>query len=267
MSAAPPAKALFDLKSTAWILTALRLHSADSVALGAALDERFADSPGLFDGESMVLDLSPLRLTDPVIDWPSLLAHLQRHQMRPVAAQGGSVAQMAAARDAGLAEASEPDVRPEPRATQPAAVSEGNEAVNESMNEPVNEPVIEPALEPSSDSPGAAMPTLVLDKPLRSGQRVYARGADLVVLAVVSFGAEVIADGHIHVYAPLRGRALAGARGNVHARIFSTCMEPQLVSIAGTYRTTETPLPVGVLGRPAQVRLDGDRLLIEPLAG
>ena len=267
MSAVPPTKALFDLKSTAWILTALRLHSADSVALGAALDERFADSPGLFDGESMVLDLSPLRLTDAVIDWPSLLAHLQRHQMRPVAAQGGSVAQMAAARDAGLAEASEPDVRPEPRATQPAVVSEGNEAVNESMNEPVNEPVIEPALEPSSDSPGAAMPTLVLDKPLRSGQRVYARGADLVVLAVVSFGAEVIADGHIHVYAPLRGRALAGARGNVHARIFSTCMEPQLVSIAGTYRTTETPLPVGVLGRPAQVRLDGDRLLIEPLAG
>jgi len=111
--------------------------------------------------------------------------------------------------------------------------------------------------------PGAA--AVVIDKPLRSGQQVYARGADLVVLSVVSFGAEVIADGNVHVYAPLRGRAIAGARGNTEARIFSTCMEPQLVSIAGIYRTTETALPAQVLGKPAQVRLEGEKLLIEPL--
>ena len=89
--------------------------------------------------------------------------------------------------------------------------------------------------------------------------------ADLVVLAMVSFGAEVIADGNIHVYAPLRGRAIAGARGNTDARIFCTCMEPQLVSIAGIYRTTETELPDSVRGKPAQVRLDGEKLIIEPL--
>ncbi len=106
---------------------------------------------------------------------------------------------------------------------------------------------------------------MVVDKPLRSGQQVYARGADLVVLAMVSFGAEVIADGDIHVYAPLRGRAMAGARGNTQARIFSTCMEPQLLSIAGMYRTTDTELPDNVRGKPAQVRLDGEKLLIEPL--
>jgi septum site-determining protein MinC len=114
--------------------------------------------------------------------------------------------------------------------------------------------------------PGAAVPTMVIDKPLRSGQRVYARGGDLVVLAVVSFGAEVIADGNIHVYGPLRGRAIAGARGNTEARIFSTCMEPQLVSIAGIYRTTEQPLAANVLGQIAQVRLDGEKSLVEPLA-
>ena len=108
--------------------------------------------------------------------------------------------------------------------------------------------------------------TVVVDKPLRSGQQVYARGADLVVMAVVSFGAEVIADGNIHVYAPLRGRAMAGARGNTEARIFSTCLEPQLVSIAGIYRTTETALPDNVAGKPAQVRLEGEKLIIEPLA-
>ena len=110
-----------------------------------------------------------------------------------------------------------------------------------------------------------SLPTMVVDKPLRSGQQVYARGADLVVLAMVSFGAEVIADGDIHVYAPLRGRAMAGARGNTQARIFSTCMEPQLLSIAGMYRTTDTELPDNVRGKPAQVRLDGEKLLIEPL--
>ena len=102
---------------------------------------------------------------------------------------------------------------------------------------------------------------MVIQSPLRSGQQVYARGGDLVVLAVVNFGAEVIADGNIHVYAPLRGRAIAGAKGDTGARIFCICMEPQLVSIAGTYRTTETALPPEVLGRPAQVRLvDGERL-------
>jgi septum site-determining protein MinC len=113
--------------------------------------------------------------------------------------------------------------------------------------------------------PAPAPGTIVIDKPLRSGQQVYARGGDLVVMAVVSFGAEVIADGNIHVYAPLRGRAIAGARGNTEARIFSTCLEPQLVSIAGIYRTTETELPADVAGKPAQVRLDGEKLLIEPL--
>ncbi|MBC7468946.1 MAG: septum site-determining protein MinC, partial [Ramlibacter sp.] len=98
---------------------------------------------------------------------------------------------------------------------------------------------------------------LIIDKPLRSGQQVYARGRDLVVMAMVNAGAEVIADGHIHVYAPLRGKAIAGARGNIEARIFSLCLEPELLSIAGVYRTSEVPLPADVLSRPTQVRLLG----------
>ena len=82
---------------------------------------------------------------------------------------------------------------------------------------------------------------------------------------MVSYGAEVIADGNVHVYAPLRGRAVAGARGNANARIFSTCMEPQLLSIAGNYRALETDLPKDIAGKPAQARLDGEKLIIEPL--
>ena len=113
----------------------------------------------------------------------------------------------------------------------------------------------------------AAPPALIVDKPLRSGQQVYARGRDLVVLAMVNAGAEVIADGHIHVYAPLRGKAIAGARGNTEARIFALAMEPELVSIAGIYRTSEVPWPDEVLGKPTQVRLfsgpDGDKLVMD----
>ena len=110
---------------------------------------------------------------------------------------------------------------------------------------------------------------LIIDKPLRSGQQVYARGRDLVVLAMVNAGAEVIADGHIHVYAPLRGKAIAGARGNTDARIFALALDAELLSIAGVYRTSENPLPADVQGKPTQVRLvataDGDKLMMDPM--
>jgi septum site-determining protein MinC len=92
---------------------------------------------------------------------------------------------------------------------------------------------------------------------MRSGQQAYARGGDLVVLAAVNAGAEVIADGSIHIYAPLRGRALAGAGGDTGARIFTTCFEAELVSIAGVYRTFEAGIPDRLAARPAQVRLTG----------
>jgi len=111
-----------------------------------------------------------------------------------------------------------------------------------------------------------ATATMIIDKPLRSGQQVYAKGGDLIITAVVNHGAEVIADGSIHVYAPLRGKAIAGAKGNTEARIFATCMEPELLSIAGTYRTTENPLPANVKGKPAQIRLEGERLVFDPIA-
>lgn len=109
-----------------------------------------------------------------------------------------------------------------------------------------------------------AIPTLLIDKPLRSGQQVYAQG-DVVILHLVSYGAEVIAEGNIHIYAPLRGRALAGVKGNPDARIFCTCMEPELISIAGIYRTAEQTLPADVLGKSAQVRLADEKLILEPL--
>ena len=110
-----------------------------------------------------------------------------------------------------------------------------------------------------------AMGAMIIDTPVRAGQRIYARGADLIITASVNNGAEVIADGSIHIYAPLRGRALAGASGNAEARIFAMVMEPELVSIAGMYRTFENGFPQELAQQPAQVRLVGDRIEIDPL--
>jgi septum site-determining protein MinC len=245
MAVAPSAQlpAVFDLKSASLTLVSLVLRSTDLDALASELQRRFGDAPKLFDRDPVVIDLAAVA-NGPAIDFTRLAALLREHKLLPLAVRGGSAAQIDAARAAGLAEAPLDVAPPAARASAAApAASQG------------------PALAPAR----ATAPTLLIDKPLRSGQQVYARGGDLVVLAAVNFGAEVIADGSIHVYAPLRGRAIAGAKGDVQARIFSTCMEPQLVSIAGTYRTTDTALPADVLGRPAQVRLAGDTLLVEPL--
>lgn len=255
MALVSPATLPFDLKSTAWTLTALRLQTADLGDFEQALAARVAEAPGLFDNDPLVIDLSPLREADAPLDFARLIKFLRSQRLSPIAVQGGGPSQTAAALEAGLAEALDAApgsaLAPPP---PPAEIVREVEVVREVLRE----------VEVVREVPGTPIPTLVVDKPLRSGQRVYARG-DLVVMAVVSFGAEVIADGHIHVYAPLRGRAIAGARGNTEARIFSTCLEPQLVSIAGIYRTTETELPPDVLSKPAMVRLDGEKIRIEPL--
>jgi septum site-determining protein MinC len=237
--------ALFDLKSATLPLVAVVLKSVDLQDLAADLDTRLADTPDFFNHDPVVIDLSAVRDSADAVDFPALLALLKRYKMLPVAAKAGSEAQMAAALEAGLSEA--PDAGPAPEA-----------AVRDVITEVVKE------VEVVREVP-VTTPALIIDKPLRSGQQVYAKGCDLVVLAVVSFGAEVLADGHIHVYAPLRGRAIAGAKGNTEARIFTTCLEPELLAIAGTYRTSETPLPDDLRGKPAQVRLVGDKLVMEPL--
>jgi len=97
--------------------------------------------------------------------------------------------------------------------------------------------------------------TMIIERPLRSGQQIYARGSDVVILGGVSNGAEVIADGSIHCYGPLRGRALAGAQGNTAARIITTCFAPELVSIAGVYRTFERGITANLAGKPAHAVL------------
>lgn len=246
------APATFEIKSANLPLVALMLKSPDLGRLAAELAQRFGDMPDFFDQDPLLIDLSPLQageLADSPVDFGALCALLRPYRLQPTAVRGGNEAQTAAALLAGLVLA------------QDATVQRGSAA-----GAPAPEAVPAPAAPVAqSPVPGA----LVVDRPLRSGQQVYARGRDLVVMAMVNPGAEVIADGHIHVYAPLRGKAIAGARGNADARIIALGMDPELISIAGIYRTSDTPLPAAVLGKPAQVRLhsgpDGDKLVIEPL--
>lgn len=244
------ARASFDFKRTTFPLVSLVLRTPDVSELQRELHERLGDSPDFFDQDLLVLNLAAVRDEESPIDFRALVELLRSYRVQPIGAHGGNPEQMAAAAAAGL-----------------VATPEVSAAKSMAKSAPAQQ--AESALKPAESAQKPAAPamakTVVIDKPLRSGQRIYAKGADLVVLEVVSFGAEVFADGNIHVYAPLRGRAVAGARGNVDARIFSTCLDPQLVAIAGVYRTIETPLPADVAGKPAQVRRVGDSLVIEPL--
>lgn len=245
----------FEIKSANLPLVALLLKSPDLERLAAELAQRFGDMPDFFDQDPLLIDLSPLQAgeqADGPVDFTALCALLRPYRLQPTAVRGGNEAQTAAALLAGLVLA------------QDATVQRGSAA-----STPVAEANAAPSAPAAPVAPTPAPGALIVDKPLRSGQQVYARGRDLVVMAMVNPGAEVIADGHIHVYAPLRGKAIAGARGNGDARIIALGMDPELISIAGIYRTSDTPLPAAVLGKPAQVRLlsgpEGDKLVIEPL--
>ena len=112
----------------------------------------------------------------------------------------------------------------------------------------------------------AGHPTVLVAEPVRTGQQVYAENADLIVTGTVSEGAELIADGNIHIYASMRGRALAGAKGRRDARIFIHSMQAELVSIAGIYRNFEQQLPEHLYRKPVQIHLQDDRLVIAAIA-
>jgi septum site-determining protein MinC len=206
-----------------------QIASAIQTRFGKNVSRFFADDPAVLDLNKIAADSAPVD-----VDWHAVSEQLASASLQLIAVYGGSTELQASARAAGLAVIDTPPVS-RAAAKTPAPKKETKPA--------------EPATPPSA----AAM---VVDKPLRSGQRIYARGTDLVVLAMVSAGAEVIADGNIHIYAPLRGRALAGAQGDAKARIFTTSFEAELVSIAGVYRTFESPQSVGKLaGQPVQVSL------------
>jgi septum site-determining protein MinC len=251
----------FDIKSAQLPVMALLAKTPDLDLLAAELARLYgpgSEGADFFDNDGVIIDCSKVAAGLPAKALKGLLASLRKCHLEPVAFRGASDADSLLAQQQGLvlvpAEVSRPKPAVDARKPAEAPVERIREVVKEVIRDVVRE------------VPGPA--TLVIDKPVRSGQKVYARNADLVVLAMVNQGGEVVADGNIHVYAPLRGKAMAGASGNTLARIFSTCLEPELISIAGVYRTSENQLPSDIQGKAAQVHLSQDgqeKLLFEAL--
>ncbi|MGN6652839.1 septum site-determining protein MinC [Trinickia sp.] len=249
----------FELRSGSVDALQFVVKTTDLDALKNELTRRFEATPEFFSGEVVTIDVRRLGENEraSIADIAQLLGSVRMRPIGVVAAE----AQRGWAGEGGLPLVEAPDRR---AAAGKAEAGQPDAAETTSVPPVAGE---KSAAAPAAETNGRiAVPsqTLIVEKPLRSGQQVYAKG-DLVVLGLVSYGAEVIAEGNIHIYAPLRGRALAGVHGNHDARIFCTCLEPELISIAGIYRTTENPLPADVIGKSVQIRLSDEKLMIEPL--
>ena len=234
--------------------TTALIRDANAMKLADAMHTQLGGMPDFFSGEPAVLDFSHLENHPERIDWAGLTSLLRRYRLQPVAVTSLPAEYADSARKAGL------------------AVLEGIQKSPQQASAPAPAPIAqtETSPEPQPQSQPGGSPSLIIDRPLRSGQQVYARGGDLILLGGVSNGAEVIADGSIHCYGPLRGRAIAGAQGDTSARIITTSLGAELVSIAGVFRTFERGLPEEVAGKAADIRLTGSgetaQLNIAPLA-
>lgn len=222
----------FILKGSLFTLTVLHLFQMQRAAIEQHLTEKIKQAPSFFNNTPVVIDLEAANSSDEGLDFQGLYELLRAHGMVPVGIRNGTPLQQAAARLAGL------PTLPESRTQESAK---------------------------KADKPQAARRSKIFEHPVRSGQQVYAPEGDLIVLGTVSPGAEVIADGNIHIYGALRGRALAGVRGTLRARIFCQSMEAELISIAGHYRISEQ-LDAADYGKAVQIYLLEDSLKIEHLS-
>lgn len=261
-----------ELEGFVTALNVLRVLTHDLSAVCAALERRIAETPALFRGAALVVDLTALdapataEAADPASQADAahrpfalaeLVAWLKARELVPVAASTLGERRRREAAAAGLGSIDVPAraQRSAPRKPR-ATAQEVRAALAGSETGAATE-------EPDSNVEAAPL-ALTLTQPLRAGRIVYAEGRDAIALAAINAGAELIADGNIHVYAPLRGRALAGARGNEQARIFCHKLEADLVSIAGVYLSADL-LPEDKLGKPVQIYLRNGELVVVDL--
>lgn len=261
-----------EIKISTVVAVAAILHETDLEALNRALHEVTGGDADYFEDDLAVIDLGGLPASQSPSDWPALIALFRSYRLNPVAVRNAPVDVPTEVQALGL---SVDHVRgPGESSRSPASPEVASSPVQMELTDQQAQPATvstvastAAASAPASASPATPLPTMIIDTPVRSGQRIYARGCDLIVTAAVNDGAEIIADGSIHVYAPLRGRALAGASGNAAARIFTLSMEAELVSIAGMYRTFDDALPKNVAKKAVEIRLSGDRIEVNPIAG
>ncbi len=234
----------FELKSGNFTLPLLRLLSTDMDIMAEELAAKVQQAPEFFRNTPVVIDLSVLSGQKSILDFALLVGQLRGHGMIPIGVRGGNNAQNEAA-----------------YALELAILSEDS-SKNAVSFKPSSQPEIDKKnqIKPRSIQ-ASPHRTLLTTQPVRSGQRVYAPGGDLVILASVSSGAEIMADGHIHVYGALRGRALAGVKGNQDCQIFCMYLQAELISVAGHYRVSES-LDAAIRSKPVHIYLENQTLKV-----
>lgn len=241
----------------------LRLLRWDPAGLAEEMRERVRRAPKLFARAAVVIDPSALSRPPEPAELSELIQKLREAGVLPVALAYGTREVEHLAEALGLPLLSKFRAQYEPSADASTARPIETPAGAGRSSAEGTASIEPPAGDGRSPATGPAS-SLIHDRPVRSGQQVYAQGRDLVVTAAVGAGAEVIADGSLHIYAPLRGRALAGAQGDRNTRIFCAEFDAELVAIAGHYKLMEE-IPSQLRGKPVQIRLDQDTLRIEDL--
>jgi septum site-determining protein MinC len=237
-------RTVIDIRYSEVGLVQVRIRSADPRAILNELAGRAAAAPHFFRRIAVCLDLSALEKTPEVAEIHAVIEAVRRVGMLPVGLAGDAVELETVASALNL-----PILSSFRTPTRPAPILE-----------PEHASPTTPELAPADSN----VSTLIHNQPVRSGQRIYARNRDLIVNAGVAAGAEVMADGCLHIYGPLRGRAMAGARGDSAARVFCQEFDAELVSIAGVFRVFET-IPAELAGMPVQAWLAGDDLHFAPI--
>jgi septum site-determining protein MinC len=250
-AASPPTA--FELKAASFTLPVIRLLGVDMEAVAKQLGAKVDQAPDFFRNAPVVIDLSGLTSNSGDVQFPSLVGLLRGYGMIPVGVRGGDTSQN------GAAEAMELAILGDSYARKPRATPAQPEQVDMEASPGFDKPA-----RPVATSAVRSAAFKLVTQPVRSGQRVYAAGGDLSVVGPVSSGAELLADGNIHIYGPLRGRAMAGLNGDPRSRIFCQDLQAELVSVAGHYRVSEN-IPAALKGVPVQIFLDQEVLRIEKL--
>ena len=241
------------LKGSVFTLPVVKLSSCDLDLIEKDLTLRLSTAQSFFKNAPVVIDLEHTHELTPEIRFTQLEALLRKHKLVPVGVQNGTQQQNTAAIKAGFAILTGQSVD---RILEKDRYPQENGQSSDKQQE--ERPKVSTSIVMTEASK-------MITHPIRSGQRTYAKGGDLVLLGAVNAGAEVMADGNLHIYAPLRGRALAGLDGNTESRIFCQSMEAELVAIAGNYRVFEDNIPPEIYRKSVQIFLEGEQLKILPI--
>ncbi len=242
----------FRMKGTTLTSIVLEVIEFDPDRFESQLAQKVASAPQFFTRSSLILHLNTsLSATELEL----LVALCRKFELQPMAVRGNTLNLKSVINDLGLADVSQSKFTES--TLKPSSTKTASDGANHEAPKPASPPQIAPV--------PAIKPAKVVNRPVRSGQQVYAEGSDLVITAAVSEGAEVLADGNIHVYGTLRGRALAGVKGNTQARAFCQSLDAELISIAGQF-IMHDKVKTSCWKQPAQIYLEDESLHIEPIA-